>query len=121
MYHGKSDEVIPYASAVTAANSWCTNGASIAFTTETGGAGHVGVGLALAKNATDWLALRVNGNPPAAGCSNTSVNAGGLPFKREISTSVIDEFGIGDSKWIEKIKSGSTSDRRAAFEALLFH
>lgn len=123
MYHGKSDEIIPYASAAETANAWCANGANITFTTEVGGAGHLGTGLAFAQNATDWLDLRLNGTPVPAGCTNTSVIAGGLPLKREeskrSSASIISEYGVGDSKWIATIKSGSTSDRRAAFAKLL--
>lgn len=80
-------------------------------TTKDGGAGHIGVGMALAQKAIDWLALRIDGTPPAARCSNTSVNAGELPYKREIRTSIIDKLGVGDSKWIEKIKSGSADER----------
>lgn len=120
MYHGKSDEVIPYASVAKAEDAWCAN---ITFTTEVGGAGIV-TGLAFAQNATNRLDLRLNGTAPPAECTNTSLIAGGLPFKREESrrglASVINEYGIGDSaKWLATIKSGSTSDCRTAFAKLL--
>lgn len=102
MFHGKYDEVIPYASAQTTANAWCANGASVEFVTETGGTGHVGTSLALVKNATDWLDLRLSGTPPAAGCSNVSFFEIGIPLKREemksnASLTSVEIFGVGDS------------------------
>ncbi|KAF7974275.1 hypothetical protein HWV62_13072 [Athelia sp. TMB] len=105
MYHGKSDEVIPYASAVKTANAWCGFGASVEFVTETGGTGHLGTEDVLTKNATDWLDLRLSGTPPAAGCSNVSFSALGLPLKRRdgSSSTPLDRFGVGDEKVIADI------------------
>lgn len=101
MYHGKSDEVIPYASALKAANAWCAFGASVEFVTETGGTGHLGTETALINNATAWLDLRLSGTPPAAGCSNASYSAIGNPLKRDgTNTSPIERFGVGDEKVI---------------------
>jgi len=104
MYHGKSDEVIPYASAVKTANAWCRFGASVEFVTETGGTGHLGTEDVLTKNATDWLDLRLSGTAPASGCSNVSFAASGSSLKRSGSSSTaIDKFGLGDEKVIADI------------------
>jgi len=103
MFHGKSDEVIPYASAQTAANAWCANGASVEFVTETGGTGHLGTSLALFNNATAWLDLRLSGTAPAAGCSNVSFFELGVPLKRSdadganATRTALEIFGTGDS------------------------
>ena len=97
MFHGKSDEVIPYASAQATANAWCANGAGVEFVTETGGTGHVGTSLALVGNATAWLDLRLSGTPPAAGCSNVSFFELGIPLKRAGNNTAIETFGIGDA------------------------
>ncbi|KZP05168.1 LIP-domain-containing protein [Athelia psychrophila] len=104
MYHGKSDEVIPYDSALKAANAWCAFGASVEFVTGTGGTGHLGTEAALISNATSWLDLRLSGIPPATGCSNASWPALGNPLKRDgASTSSIERFGVGDEKVIADI------------------
>ncbi|KAF7977236.1 hypothetical protein HWV62_4339 [Athelia sp. TMB] len=96
MFHGKYDEVIPYASAQAAANAWCANGASVEFVTETGGTGHLGTALALGGTAIAWLDLRLGGTPPAAGCAHVSVFKLGIPLKRAGSATAIEIFGIGD-------------------------
>lgn len=95
MYHGQSDEVIPYASALKAAVTWCANSASIEFVTENGGTGHIGTSEVLGKNATDWLELRLSGVAPAAGCSFSTYSAAGAPYKRD-GSSAIARFGVGD-------------------------
>ncbi|KAF7966128.1 hypothetical protein HWV62_39964 [Athelia sp. TMB] len=103
MYHGQSDEVIPYASALKAAVTWCANSASIEFVTENGGTGHVGTSEVLGKNATDWLELRLSGVAPAAGCSFSTYSAAGSPFKRD-GNSVLARFGVGDELITADIK-----------------
>lgn len=116
MYHGQSDEVIPYASAQKAAAAWCANGASVEFVTETGGTGHLGTEFAMTQTATDWLALRLNGTPPASGCSTGTYTASGLPLKRDGLgvASPLDLFGRGDEKVIaavlRRIASGGGSE-----------
>lgn len=109
MYHGSADEVIPYESALATANAWCANGASVEFVTETAGTGHLGTMLVLEKNATDWLNLRMDGTPPAPGCSNASYAELGLPLKRDSGVSsgsgtVLDKFGVGDEKVVSDIR-----------------
>ena len=104
MFHGKSDEVIPYTSARATANAWCANGADVEFVTETGGTGHIGTAEVLASNATAWLDLRLSGTPPAAGCSNVSFYEQGDPMKRAENTTAIEVFGVGDAKIIENME-----------------
>lgn len=107
MFHGSVDEVIPYESALATANAWCANGASVEFVTETGGTGHLGTMLALWGNATDWLNLRMEGTPPASGCSNTSYAEAGIPLKRDSTftpATVLDRFGTSDEKIVSDIK-----------------
>lgn len=118
MYHGSSDEVIPYESALKTANAWCANGASVEFVTETGGTGHLGTMLVLQQNATDWLNLRMQGTPPASGCSNASYAETGISLKRDgVSRgTVLDRFGQGDEKIVSDIKA----QRAAGFAAPSF-
>ena len=112
MHHSSSDEIIPYASAVKTANAWCAFGASVEFVTETGGTGHLTTEPALIQNATDWLDLRINLTPAAAGCSNATYSAGGLPFKRGGSSfSIVERFGEGDSKVIADIEKRHAEGR----------
>lgn len=82
MYHSITDEIVPYTPALKAANTWCANGASVEFVTETGGTGHLGTYAVLMKNSTDWLDLRLGGTPPPAACSNVSFFEIGLPLRR---------------------------------------
>lgn len=90
-------------SAIQTAQSWCTNGASIAFVTDTSGAGHLGVELASGKTAVNWLAARMNGAAPNAGCSYTNISSGGLPFRKRGGLSAVDLFGEGDEKVISRM------------------
>lgn len=83
MYHGKSDEIIPYAPAHQTFSSWCANGASVQFVTETGGTGHLGTMEVLVPSAVAWLDLRLSGIPPQTGCFETAVNTIGIPLRRE--------------------------------------
>jgi len=115
MYHGQADEIIPYASAKTAAANWCSYGAQIIFVTETGGTGHLGTENALAAGAISWLNDRINGVSLAAGCSQVSISTSGLSFKRgEGYSNVLERFGVGDSKVIARMldqhKRGVTVD-----------
>ncbi|KAF7974270.1 hypothetical protein HWV62_34143 [Athelia sp. TMB] len=118
MFHGSSDEVIPYESALKTANAWCANGASVEFVTETGGTGHLGTMLVLQQNATDWLNLRMQGTPPASGCSNASYAETGISLKRDgVSRgTVLDRFGQGDQNIISDVKA----QRAAGFAAPSF-
>lgn len=53
----------------------------------------------------------MDGSGPPKGCTFSSVNLGGLPFKRELSNgtiieeSTIERFGYGDEKLIAKMRS----------------
>lgn len=82
MYHGISDEVIPYAPAAQTAATWCKNGASVEFVSETGGTGHIGTAAVLLGNVTNWLDLRLSGKKPASGCYNVSDSDTGNTLKR---------------------------------------
>ena len=104
MYHGQSDEVIPYASAVETAHTWCTRGASVNFVSETGGTGHVGTAAVLLGNATNWLDLRLDGIAAAKGCHNVSYAATGSPQKRSAFGAAIEKYGVGDERIIADIQ-----------------
>lgn len=108
MYHGVSDEVIPYASALKTAVAWCANGAAIEFVSETGGTGHVGTFEVLLGNATAWLDLRLSGVDAAEGCSNATDSASGSAERRKRSAAgmgmAIERFGEGDGKIIADMR-----------------
>ncbi|KAF7968906.1 hypothetical protein HWV62_28888 [Athelia sp. TMB] len=88
MYHSQTDEIIPYGAAHDTFTSWCANGASVQFVTETGGTGHLGTADVLIPVAVSWLDLRLSGVPAPTGCFETSVNTTGTSLKRSGGKSV---------------------------------
>ncbi|KZP03395.1 LIP-domain-containing protein [Athelia psychrophila] len=103
MYHGVSDEVIPYAAAAKTARAWCNYGASIEFVSETGGTGHVGTAGVLTYNATSWLDLRLDGHKPARGCHRVADAASGSAQKRSVGAA-IERFGVGDGRIVDDMR-----------------
>ncbi|KZP15056.1 LIP-domain-containing protein [Athelia psychrophila] len=103
MYHGVSDEVIPYAAAAKTARAWCNYGASIEFVSETGGTGHVGTAGVLTYNATSWLDLRLDGRKPARGCHRVADAASGSAQKRSVGAA-IERFGVGDGRIVDDMR-----------------
>lgn len=83
MFHGEGDELTPFASAYQTYLTWCDNGASVQFVSETGGTGHLGTGAVLVPSAVSWLDLRLSGTPPEKACFETSVNTAGFPLRRD--------------------------------------
>lgn len=70
MYHASQDEVIPYANASTLFNSWCSNGASVKFTTFANG-GHVTTEVVGLPDAVEFAQAAFAGTT-ASGCSQNT-------------------------------------------------
>lgn len=70
MYHASQDEVIPYANASTLFNSWCSNGASVNFTTFANG-GHVTTEVVGLPDAVEFVQAAF-AETTASGCSQNT-------------------------------------------------
>ncbi|SCZ88788.1 BZ3500_MvSof-1268-A1-R1_Chr2-1g04638 [Microbotryum saponariae] len=82
MFHSTTDEVIPYASALTTAQTWCSDGAKITFITEVGGGGHVGTQLLYGPMTIDWLDNSLRGtSAPITSCSFETQSMTALPVR----------------------------------------
>ncbi|KDE08830.1 hypothetical protein MVLG_00934 [Microbotryum lychnidis-dioicae p1A1 Lamole] len=89
MYHSTSDEVIPYESALSTAQSWCRNGAKINFVTEKGFGGHLGTQLSYGSIAYSWLYSQLSGTmAPLKECTFTSAMHLELPIRARAIASV---------------------------------
>ncbi|SCV66984.1 BQ2448_5630 [Microbotryum intermedium] len=64
MYHSSTDNVVPYAGALKAAQSWCQYGAKIMFTTRTGGTDHIAAQLLYSPAAITWLDSALKSQTP---------------------------------------------------------
>lgn len=67
-YHSTNDEVIPYANASAAVNSWCDQGASVYFLTY-GAGGHDTTEITNIPNAIQYTINAFNGDIATTGCS----------------------------------------------------
>ncbi|KAK5117862.1 hypothetical protein LTR85_008636 [Meristemomyces frigidus] len=71
LYHAALDEIIPYANASTLFDSWCSNGASVQFTTY-GSGGHATTELLGVPAAVEFVEAAFAGTV-ASGCSSNTV------------------------------------------------
>ena len=70
MYHASQDEIVPYANASTLANTWCSDGASVKFTTY-GNGGHITTEVVAIVDAITFVASAFAGTT-AKGCSRNT-------------------------------------------------
>ncbi|KJZ71185.1 hypothetical protein HIM_09440 [Hirsutella minnesotensis 3608] len=77
LYHAQHDEIVPYANASTLAGNWCSQGASVQFTTYSAG-GHVTTEAVGLPAAYTFITAAFSG-AVKAGCPKTS-NAGTNPI-----------------------------------------
>ncbi|KDE02143.1 hypothetical protein MVLG_07284 [Microbotryum lychnidis-dioicae p1A1 Lamole] len=82
MFHSTMDEVIPYASALKTAQTWCSDGAKITFITELGGGGHLGTQISYGPMTIDWLDNSLRSKSPATStCSFKTQSTAALPVR----------------------------------------